>query len=179
MADETPNTAPADEGAEGEAAAGEEAAGKAKKKKKMLLIGSSVIAVVGVAVAVGVVFFMGGESEPAHGDAEAGHVGMAPLVIFDVPEFNLSLLSDDPAVPHFIKMKVALELNKPEETAMVTEMMPRLQDDWGGLLRQMRVGDLQGSANLHRLKENLLRRALQSLAPVEPKAVYIRELLVQ
>lgn len=180
MADETQNTTPAaEEGAEGDAAAAEADGGKAKKKKKLLLIGSSVIALVGIGVAVGVVFFMGGDSEPAHGGEDAGHVGMTPLVIFDVPEFNLSLLSDDPAVPHFIKMKVALELNKPEESAMVTEMLPRLQDDWGGLLRQMRVGDLQGSANLHRLKENLLRRALQSLAPVEPKAVYIRELLVQ
>lgn len=174
MADETEATA-VTEGGEGTADAAADG-GKAKKKKMMLII-SSAVAVVGILVAVGVVFFMGGEKE--HEAAPEEGAATAHLVIYDVPEFNLSLLSDDPATPHFIKIKVALELAKQTDVEAVNQMLPRLQDDWGGLLRQMRVGDLQGSANLHRLKENLLRRALQSLAPVELKAVYIRELLVQ
>jgi flagellar protein FliL len=175
MADE-PETTSGTEGGEA-AAEGAADAGKAKKKKMMLII-SSAVAVLGVLVAVGVVFFMGGEEKP-HEPAAEGEGAAAHLVIYDVPEFNVSLLSEDPAAPHFIKIKVALELAKQTDVEAVNQMLPRLQDDWGGLLRQMRVGDLQGSANLHRLKENLLRRALQSLAPVELKAVYIRELLVQ
>ena len=175
MADETENTATPATGEEA-GAEGNGDGGKAKKKK-MLLIISSAIAVVGILVAVGVVFFMGGEG--AHEAPPTEGASSAQLVIFDVPEFNLSLLSDDPAVPHFIKMKTAVELARQSDVETVRQALPRLQDDWGGLLRQMRVGDLQGSANLHRLKENLLRRALQTLAPVEVKAVYIRELLVQ
>ncbi len=175
MADEPENTS----GTEGGEVAADGAVDAAKaKKKKMMLIISSAVAVLGICVAVGVVFFMGGEDKPHEDTAEEGEPGVH-LVIYNVPEFNLSLLSEDPGVPHFIKIKVALELAKPTDVEAVNQMLPRLQDDWGGLLRQMRVGDLQGSANLHRLKENLLRRALQSLAPVELKAVYIRELLVQ
>ncbi len=176
MADETENTSGATEGGE-VAAEGAAEGGKAKKKKMMLII-SSAVAVVGILVAVGVVFFMGGEDKAHEAGKDEGNAA-AHLVIYDVPEFNLSLLSEDPSVPHFIKIKIALELAKQTDVEAVNQMLPRLQDDWGGLLRQMRVSDLQGSANLHRLKENLLRRALQSLAPVELKAVYIRELLVQ
>ncbi|PZP39532.1 MAG: hypothetical protein DI585_03850 [Pseudomonas fluorescens] len=170
---ENEDNAPAVEGGEATADAG---APVAAKKKKMLLIISIVIAVVGIAVAVGVVMSMGGSKKE---DAAEEHTEIAPVAIYDVPEFNLSLLGDDPSSQHFIKIKMSLELVKMADSETVNKILPRLQDDWGGFLRQMRLADLQGSANLQRLKESLLRRANQSLAPVEVKAVYIRELLVQ
>lgn len=173
MAEDTSNAAP--EGGSDVVAEGEGAA--APKKKKMMLILSSVVAVVGILVAVGVVFFMGGEKKDEHQEDQATH--MEPVAIFDVPEFNMSLLSDDPNAQHFVKMKISVELAKTGDTEALTKLLPRLQDDWGGFLRQMRVSDLQGSANLQRLKDSLLRRANQSLDPLQIKAVYIRELLVQ
>ncbi len=182
MADETekPDAGKEEGGSQegGESGEGEDGAAPAAPagKKKLLLIISAVVAVIGIAVAVGVVFFMGGESK--HDDAHA-EPALPNVVIYDVPEFNLSLLADDPTARHFIKIKLSLQLSKPGDNEVVNKLLPRLQDDWGGLLRQMRVGDVQGSANLHRLKENLLRRARQSLEPVDVQAVYIRELLVQ
>lgn len=169
MADETNAPAEGQEGHDGAAAA--------PKKKKMLLIISGAVAVIGILVAVGVVFFLGGEHKEAAEQDEA--VAGPEVIIYNVPEFNLSLLSDDPNAQHFIKMKVSIELTKTTDTAEVEKALARLQDDWGGFLRQMRISDLQGSANLQRLKEGLLRRANQSLAPVVVKAVYIRELLLQ
>ena len=178
MADAT--DAPEDDKDEASAKEGEtegaEAPPAASGKRKMLLIISAAVAVIGIAVAVGVVFFMGGDTPK---DAHEAEQALPTVVIYDVPEFNLSLLADDPAARHFIKIKISLQLAKPGDSAAAAVLLPRLQDDWGGLLRQMRVGDVQGSANLHRLKENLLRRARQSLEPVEVQAVYIRELLVQ
>ncbi len=159
----------ATEGGEGQQA-------PAPKKKKMLLLISVAVALVGICVAVGVVFFMGGES---HDEDVADSNKVAAPVVKDIPEFNVSLLTDDPGSQHFVKLKAAVELVKLTDVAAVDEAMPKLQDDWGGFLRQMRLADLQGSANLQRLKEGLLRRANQSLAPVEVKAVYIRELLIQ
>lgn len=172
MADETANQT---EGAATEG--GEAQAAPAPKKKKMLLLISVALAVVGVLVAVGVVFFMGGEKHEE--EAVAGENKAPAVVVKEVPEFNLSLLTDDPGTQHFVKMKVSVELTKMTDVPAVDEAMPKLQDDWGSFLRQMRMADLQGSANLQRLKEGLLRRANQSLAPVEVKAVYIRELLIQ
>ncbi len=173
MAEEAQQAQPT-EGAEAAAEGQGEAA--APKKKKMLLIISIAIAVIGVAVAVGVVFFMGGSEEKKPDETQSA---VAAVSIVDVPEFNLSLLSDDPTSQHFIKIKISLELLKATDAEALTKLMPRLQDDWGGFMRQMRMADLQGSANLQRLKEGLLRRANQSLDPVAIKAVYIRELLIQ
>lgn len=147
----------------------------APKKRRMLLIMSVMVAIVGILVAVGVVFFIGGEKKKA----DAPHTDMPMVAIYDVPEFNLSLLSDDPTAQHFIKIKMSLELANAGDSAAMDKLLPKLQDDWGGFLRQMRITDLQGSANLQRLKEGLLRRANQSLDPVAVKAVYIRELLIQ
>ena len=170
MADEAPAAAPT------EGAAPEGAEAPAPKKKKMLLIISAAVAVVGILVAVGVVFLMGGDKKEKVAE---DHTEMPAAPIYEVPEFNLSLLSDDPNAQHFIKMKISLELGKTGDTQALDKLIPRLQDDWGGFLRQMRITDLQGSGNLQRLKEGLLRRANQSLEPLEVKAVYIRELLVQ
>lgn len=170
MAEDADNDAPQEGAPEGEASA------PAPKKKKMMLIISSAAAVIGL-IAVGVIFFMGGEKKDEH-PAEAA-TAVEPVAIYEVPEFSLSLLSDDPNAQHFVKMKLSVELAKMGDSAAVDKLLPRLQDDWGGFLRQMRVSDMQGSANLQRLKEALLRRANQSLDPIPVKAVYIRELLVQ
>lgn len=169
------NEAPAAEAAtpaEGEASA-PEAGGKAKKKK-LIMFASIGVAVLGIAVAGGM-FLFGGKSH----DANTPDKQVADLAFFDVPEFNLNLLTDDPNAQHFVKIKISVELIKASDAANLEKLQPRLQDDWGGFLRQMRASDLQGSGNLQRLKEGLLRRANQSLAPLQVKAVYIRELLVQ
>jgi flagellar FliL protein len=177
MADEqTPQTEEVAGAAEGEEAAA--AAAGAAKKKKMMLIGSVVLALVGIAVAVGVVFLMGGKSEKSK-EKETPAASVETMAIYDVPEMNVNLLSEDPTSQHFLKIKLAVQLENPKDSANVDKLLPHLQDDWIGFLRQMRMGDMQGSANLQRLKEGLLRRANQSLDPVPVKGVYIRELLVQ
>jgi len=172
-AEETPAPAPAEGGEAAEGEGADAAAAAKSKKKRLLLIASLAVAVLGIGVAVGLVFFGGHKSE------KAADTAGPQVTIYDVPEFNLNLLSADPNTQHFLKIKLAVELANAKDEAAMPKLLPRLQDDWGGFLRQMRVGDLEGSANLERLKEGLLRRANQSLDPVAVKAVYIRELLVQ
>ncbi|MBI1308833.1 MAG: flagellar basal body-associated protein FliL [Proteobacteria bacterium] len=161
---------PAGEGAEG---AVPEDAGKAKKKR-MLMIVSGIVAVVGIVVAVGVVFFVGGGKHEDQVATSAPEVAM-----MDIPEFTVNLLGEEPSTQHFMKVKLALELGRKEDVAVVEKLLPRLQDDWNGFLRQLRPADLQGSAALFRVKEGLLRRASQSMEPATIKAVYVRELVVQ
>lgn len=170
--DEAPAEVSAPPAEEEAAAPAPEDTGKAKKKR-LMMIASVILALVGVAVAGS--FLFGGKGHDEAGPSKE----VANLAFFDVPEFNLNLLSDDPNAQHFVKIKLSVELTQASDAETLQKLMPRLQDDWGGFLRQMRASDLQGSANLQRLKEGLLRRANQSLAPLQVKAVYIRELLVQ
>ena len=173
--------APAPEGTAAPAEGGATAA-PATKKRKMMLIVSGALAVVGIILALGVVFFLGGNEKKAaegeHKPAEGG-TEINPLTVYDVPEFTLNLQGDEPGGQHFLKLKIALEMANEADKTNVEMLLPRLQDDWGGFLRQLRPSDFQGTGNLHRLREALLRRANQSLHPLPVKAVYIRDLLVQ
>ncbi len=161
--------------AEGEASAVDAGA----KKKRLLMIGSAILAVVGIVIAVGVVFFLGGENKKDTEELnKSAHI--PAVAIYDVPEFTLNLLADETGgVARFMKMKLALEFENAADISAMNKLLPRLQDDWGGFLRQMRASDMQGSAALQQLRESLLRRATQTLDPIPLRAVYIREMLVQ
>jgi flagellar FliL protein len=46
-------------------------------------------------------------------------------------------------------------------------------------MRELRAGDLNGSAGLFRLKEELVRRVNQAVAPQQVSAVLFREIVIQ
>ncbi len=139
---------------------------------------SAAVAVVGVVVAVGVLFVFNDKKDEE--PAEAAPTEISKLAMYDLPEFTVNMLADEQqGGPRFLKITLTLELANEADSENMAQLLPRLQDDWGGFLRQLRPADLQVSASLQRLKEGLLRRANQSLTPLEIKAVYIRDLLVQ
>lgn len=154
-----------EEGAEAAAAA---------KKKRMIIILCVVVALVGIAVAGGLYFVLQGSGGKSHTDE-------APAPVFyDLPPIAVNLLGDsDSDEAHYLKLKLAFELASPEDAAKVAAMLPRVQDDYQAFLRQMRLEDLRGSAALARLKDAMLLRANQVLAPVVVKNVLFREVLAQ
>lgn len=174
--EEKKDQTPPAEGAAGaapEAGSPEEAEALAKaKKRKMLMIGGGAVAVVGVLIAVAVLIF-GGKKEP-----EPDPAAPAALVIYDVPQMNVNLLGENSSQT-FLRAKFALELSKPEDLPTAEKLLPRLQDDWQGFLRQMRVDDFRGTAAVDRLKNALLLRTRQVMAPMTVNNVLVREILVQ
>ncbi len=58
-------------------------------------------------------------------------------------------------------------------------MMPRIVDSFQIYLRELRVEDLQGSAGLQRLREELLLRVNAAIAPAKARDVLFKEMLVQ
>jgi flagellar protein FliL len=57
--------------------------------------------------------------------------------------------------------------------------MPRLMDAFQTYLRELRPSDLDGSAGLYRLKEELTRRVNATIAPGRINAVLFKEIVVQ
>jgi flagellar FliL protein len=57
--------------------------------------------------------------------------------------------------------------------------MPRIMDAFQTYLRELRPSDLEGSAGLYRLKEELTRRVNASIAPARINAVLFKEIVVQ
>ena len=79
----------------------------------------------------------------------------------------------------FVKLKVRLELARPEDQAPFAAAQPRVVDLFQTYLREMRPDELRGSAGTYRLREELIARASLAVAPATVTDVLFSELLVQ
>jgi flagellar FliL protein len=166
----------ADAEAEDGAADGAPAA-KAKKKLPMKLI---IMAVGGLLVVGGggfgayKMFFGGGGHEEKPKVAE-----VKPAVFVDLPDVLVNLSNVGTDRTQYLKVKIVLEVPDAEIVAKIQPLMPRVMDAFQTYLRELRPTDLDGSAGLYRLKEELTRRVNASVAPNHITAVLFKEIIVQ
>jgi flagellar FliL protein len=97
---------------------------------------------------------------------------------YDLPEILVNLNSAG-RKQNFLKIKVSLELESPLDDPKVDQVMPRIIDTFQVYLRELRIEDLQGSAGLLRLREELLVRVNAAAKPVKVNDVLFKEMLVQ
>jgi flagellar FliL protein len=125
-------------------------------------------------------FFSGG-----HGKAEVAAGAEAPpaksVVFLDMPDVLVNLSSNTAGSERtqYLKVKVTLELPSETMSAQIQPLMPRLMDAFQTYLRELRPSDLDGSAGLYRLKEELTRRVNTAIAPGRINAVLFKEIVVQ
>ncbi len=62
---------------------------------------------------------------------------------------------------------------------LIEPRMPRVLDAFQVYLRELRPSDLEGSAGLYRLKEELLRRVNLAVYPASVDNILFKEILVQ
>jgi flagellar protein FliL len=79
----------------------------------------------------------------------------------------------------FIKMRVSLEVDDAKTVPAIQPLLPRIEDTLQVYMRELRASDLEGSAGMFRLKEELLRRVNLAVYPAKVDAVLFKELLVQ
>ena len=103
----------------------------------------------------------------------------APQAVFyDLPEILVNLNSNG-RKQNFLKIRVSLELESPLDVPKIESVMPRIIDNFQVYLRELRIEDLQGSAGLLRLREELLTRVNSSVKPAKVNDVLFKEMLVQ
>jgi flagellar FliL protein len=173
-----PKTAAAekeDEATEG--AAEQPAANKrfALPSKKVLIIAAAVLLVAGGGGGAYVMFFKGA---PAEAKA-APPPQPKPVVFVELPEVLVNLSSAGSERAQYLKAKVVLELADQAQVAQIQPVMPRVMDAFQTYLRELRASDLDGSAGLYRLKEELTRRVNVAIAPGKINAVLFKEIIVQ
>ena len=153
----------------------EEGASATPKKKltkgRLIIIAAAVLLLEGGAGG-GYYFFAGHKEEKV-----AAPAPKAPT-FFDLPDVLVNL-SGNGERAQFLKAKITLELADPTTVAQVQPVVPRVMDAFQVFLRQLRPTDLQGSAGIYRLKEEMMRRVNAAIAPGKINAVLFKEMVVQ
>ena len=140
--------------------------------KMIMIVGVAALVLVGGGT--GAYFMMSGSKETKSTVAQA-----KPAVFLDVPEVLVNLSTTGNERTQYLKVKVVLELPDATLTPQVQSTMPRVMDAFQTYLRELRPTDLDGSAGLYRLKEELTRRVNAAIAPSRINAVLFKEIVVQ
>ena len=116
-----------------------------------------------------------------HGGTETAAAApvVKPPIFVDMPDVLVNLSSSGTERTQYLKVKIALELPDDQVQAQIQPVMPRILDTFQTYLRELRPTDLDGSAGLYRLKEELTRRVDAAIAPNKINAVLFKEIVVQ
>lgn len=153
--------------------AAESAEPKKKFSRKMIIIAAAALLVVGGGGG-GAYFMLGGKHE-----AKPEVPVVKPAVFVDLPEVLVNLSSSSGDRTQYLKVKMTLEVADQQLMAQIQPMMPRVMDTFQTYLRELRPSDLDGSAGLYRLKEELTRRVNATITPNRVNALLFKEIVVQ
>ncbi|WP_293810307.1 flagellar basal body-associated protein FliL [uncultured Bosea sp.] len=158
-----------------EGASGEEAP---KSKKKLFMIVGGVVLL--AAAGGGGWFFLKKPSPEQTAAAEAAAKAKNPIAFLDMKDMMISMSNGGQQDRQpIMKIKVVLEIADSKAADQVKPLLPRVEDAFQVFMRELRPSDLEGSAGMYRLKEELLRRVNLTVYPAKVDAVLFKELLVQ
>jgi len=146
-----------------------------KGKLKLIVIIVAVLALLGGGAATYFFFFRHHDEAEQHAEA----VKVKPPVFIDVPDMLVNLVGQPGERVPYLKVKLVLELKEEKQIEEIKPSMPRVTDIFQTYMRELRPVDLNGSAGLFRLKEELTRRVNNAVAPVKVSAVLFKEIVVQ
>jgi flagellar protein FliL len=159
---------------EGGAGEAEESLATPKSKLKLIVMVVGVLAILGGGAAV--YFFMFGKKGEEHAEAAPPQ---KPPAFVEVPDLLVNLVGSPGDRVQYLKVKVVLEVKEEKQVEAIKPTLPRVIDIFQTYLRELRPSDLNGSAGLFRLKEELTKRVNVALAPQQVNAVLFKEIVVQ
>ncbi|MGD9637715.1 MAG: flagellar basal body-associated FliL family protein [Alphaproteobacteria bacterium] len=160
--------------AEGEAAEESSVAGDINRKKIIMIL-LPLLLVIGAAVGVyfsGVADSLFGGMNPKDKKEQTTEDNgeqkeIVDTVFYDLPEMVVNLRSNDNRPGGLMRIRVSLEIEDALDIPRVEEYMPRVIDTFLIHLREIRAEELEGSAGVYRLKEELLFRVNRAVRPAK------------
>lgn len=146
-----------------------------KNKLKLIIIAIGVLAILGGGAATWFFFFRHGDDEH---HAEAAPPPKPPAFV-DVPDMMVNLAGAPGERVQYLRLKIVLELKEEKQIEAIKPTMPRVTDIFQTYMRELRPSDLNGSAGIFRLKEELTKRVNAAVAPIQVSAVLFKEVVVQ
>lgn len=151
-----------------------EAASAPKGKLKLIIAVVGLLAIVGGGAGTWFLFFRH-SGEEVHAEAPPPK----PPSFVEVPDMLVNLTGNPGERVQYLKVKVVLEVKEEKQIEAIKPSMPRVTDIFQSYLRELRATDLNGSAGLFRLKEELTKRVNAAVAPIQVSAVLFKEIVVQ
>ena len=155
---------------------GGEVAPATKKKLPIMLIAMIAAGIVVIGGGAAAYFLLFSAPPEAAADAHAAPVHES--FIFNLPSMTVNLNTDD-GNARFMKLTIALEVADEEVMTEIQPRMAKVVDAFQVYLRELRLTDLEGSAGIYRLKEELLRRVNLAIFPAQVESILFKEILVQ
>jgi flagellar protein FliL len=152
---------------------GAEAAPAKKGKLKLIIAAVGFLVIVGGGA--GWFFLMRGHGEEVHAEAPPPK----PPSFVEVPDMMVNLVGAPGERVQYLKVKLVLEIKEEKQVELIKPSLPRVIDLFQTYLRELRPSDLNGSAGLFRLKEELTRRVNAAISPNQVSAVLFKEVVVQ
>ena len=163
------------ENEDGAAEGGEIIASPKGGKLKLMIMIVGLLAVLGGGAVTYFLFF-----RPS---GEGGHVeekvAAKPPAFVEVPDMLVNLVTGPGERVQYLKVKIMLEVKEEKQVEAVKPSLPRVTDIFQTYLRELRPADVNGSAGLFRLKEELTRRVNAAVSPTQISAVLFKEIVVQ
>jgi flagellar FliL protein len=169
-----PKKMEAEETEDGAEEGGAEAAAAPSRFSRKTIMIAAAGALVLIGGGTGAYFMFSGPKQATPAAAQA-----KPAVFLDVPEVLVNLSTSGNERTQYLKVRVVLELPDATLSPQIQTTMPRVMDAFQTYLRELRPTDLDGSAGLYRLKEELTRRVNAAIAPNRVNAVLFKEIVVQ
>jgi flagellar FliL protein len=153
--------------------AAEAGAAPKKSRKKLIIMAAAALLLIGGGATW--FFFVRSHGEEMRAEAV---VPKAPIFV-DVPEVLVNLIGAPGERVQYLKVKVVLEVKEEKQVEAIKPNMPRVSDIFQTYMRELRPADLNGSAGLFRLKEELTRRVNAAISPGQVNAVLFKEVVIQ
>jgi flagellar FliL protein len=155
-----------------------EAAPAGGGKKKLIMIAGGVVLL--AALGGGGWFYFKKPSAEQMAAAELEKAARKPAAFVEMKDMLIGISNGGEASRQpIIKIKVVLEIADAKVSEQIKPLLPRVEDAFQVFMRELRPADLEGSAGIYRLKEELLRRVNVTVYPARIDAVLFKELLVQ
>ena len=100
------------------------------------------------------------------------------VAFYDLPEMLVNLSSGGNENT-YLRIVVLLEIEDPTIAPQLDALTPSIVENFQLYLREVPVEDLNGSAGLYRLKEELLVPVIAAVQPLQIKDVLFRDMSVQ
>lgn len=161
--------------AEAEIDEGDASGARGKKKLPLMLIAGAVAFLVIGGGAAAYFFFFSGARDSAD---SARLAEVRNSFIFNLPTMTVNLKSEGDGEA-FMKLTIALEVADEKMMEAIQPRMAKVVDAFQVYLRELRKSDLEGSAGIYRLKEELRRRVNVAVFPAQIDSILFKEILVQ